>query len=640
MSLATRRFGAAAALLVAACAICAAPAWAEDAVGEAFPMTRSAFRWVRPPPARPPPYRRASPIGPTQTPYMHKIEYTELQIVCPKVIDPVTGYPKNDPTCTVPSATVAVGEEALDTRKELGLMNGDLVNVTLEEVDTEENPSRRRLLSIIREEQRTGRQLLKTTTQLPKVTYKLKSLKQLKKNSQKEIYAGKPIDLRTIVYIMDFSDCKLSGWSAPPALTKEKIAADMLRAANAPSNNLANYYGTCSYEKTLFSPDNFMVLGPVPVPCIGGVTPPPRPPRPPRPPPRAGAATSLSRRNDTYDDWWDLSKFCTASEQQAWERAAEAYAQAEVAKDPNSAYGKKLQAILTWKERRRNIYVLPPSVKCSWSGYADVTCTSATCSAYVRGYSDNAMQVIMHEAMHNYGLEHAGRGTLEYGDATDVMGDFNKAGKGLLCPNAPNMYRIGWAKPINPPGTPPFIIETTGAWGNLTAKNFTTNNWLRGLVIPAQGTRDDNMIVVNVGAEDNSPGAKKATSAQSYYFSYRIKNNTANGYDSGLTGDFNKKVLVHNYNGIQSERVFGFKSNLLDSGPSFQRTGNAWISPFLALDANGLGGGVRLEVKSTTDTQAVVDICRITENGKEQSCSDGLDNDCDGRFDDEDPDCA
>ena len=81
-----------------------------------------------------------------------------------------------------------------------------------------------------------------------------------------------------------------------------------------------------------------------------------------------------------------------------------------VAQDPNSATGKKLQGILQWRERRRNIYILPPGVKCSWSGYADVTCTSATCSAYVRGYSDtNAMQVIMHEAMHNYGLEHAGR---------------------------------------------------------------------------------------------------------------------------------------------------------------------------------------------------------------------------------------
>nr|BAB68382.1 gametolysin [Chlamydomonas reinhardtii]BAB68384.1 gametolysin [Chlamydomonas reinhardtii] len=638
MSLATRRFGAAAALLVAACVLCTAPAWAQNETsGTGMVKTKSAFRWIRPPPARPPPFRRPPPA---QVPYVHKVEYTELQILCPQIIDPVTKYPMDDPACNVPRATVAAGEEALTIRDENGLLNGDLLNVTLEEVDTPENPSRRRLRSIIREEQRTGRVLLATSAELPTPAFRLKSLKSILKGSQKEIYSGTPIDLRTIVYIMDFSSCKLAGWSAPATLTPEKVTSDMLRSASAPANNLANYYGACSYEKTLFNPNNFLVLGPVPVPCIGGVTPPPRPPRPPRPPPRAGSTiSSLSRRNDTYDDWWDLSKYCTASEQQAWERAAEAYAQAIVAQDPNSATGKKLQGILQWRERRRNIYILPPGVKCSWSGYADVTCTSATCSAYVRGYSDtNAMQVIMHEAMHNYGLEHAGRGTLEYGDATDVMGDFNKAGKGLLCPNAPNMYRIGWAKPINEPGVAPFQTATTGAWGNLTVANFTNTNWIRGLVIPAQGTRDDNMIVVNVGAESTQIGAAKATGAQAYYFSYRIKNTTAGGYDSGLTSDFHKKVLVHAYNGIQSERVFGFKSNLLDWGPNFQSRSNTWTSPFLAV-TNDLGGGVRLVVQSTSDTQAVVDICRITENGKELSCDDGIDNDCDGLQDTEDPDC-
>ncbi|KAG2437917.1 hypothetical protein HXX76_005533 [Chlamydomonas incerta] len=220
------------------------------------------------------------------------------------------------------------------------------------------------------------------------------------------------------------------------------------------------------------------------------------------------------------------------------------------------------------------------------------------------------------------------------------MGTFGGAGAGLLCPNAPNMYRIGWAKPINEPGTKPFQLTTSGAWGNLTAANFTTNNWIRGLVLPAQGTRDDNMVVVNVGIQSTEIGSNRAAGAQAYYFSYRIKNTTAGGYDSGLTSDFNKKVLVHAYNGIQSERVFGFKANLLDWGPNFQSKSNTWTSPFLALDSNGLGGGVRLVVQSVTDTQAVVDICRITENGREDSCTDGLDNDCDGKVDGEDPDCA
>jgi hypothetical protein len=225
---------------------------------------------------------------------------------------------------------------------------------------------------------------------------------------------------------------------------------------------------------------------------------------------------------------------------------------------------------------------------------------------------------MMHESLHNHGLEHAGRGTLEYGDATDVMGDFNKAGSGLLCPNAPNQFRIGWSRPI--------------MGGNLTVANFTINNVIRGMVLPAQGLRDDNMIVINLGAKTNV-----------IYLSYRVRNTSMGGYDSGLGSGFDKKVLVHSYNGVQSERVFGFKPNLLDSGPLFGTKANWWVShtasTFKRLDDMGNGGAIKVIVKSNNMMNAVIDLCRITE-WNEESCGDGLDNDCDGLYDVEDPDCA
>ena len=219
------------------------------------------------------------------------------------------------------------------------------------------------------------------------------------------------------------------------------------------------------------------------------------------------------------------------------------------------------------------------------------------------------------------------------------MGDYSKASSGLLCPNAPNMYRIGWAKPLNEPGTPAFASDAdgaSGAFGNLTVANF-TSNWIRGLVIPAQGTRDDNMIVVNVGAGGPELEAERITGVNRYYFSYRVQNRTSGGYDSGITSSFNRKVLVHSYNGIQSERVFGFKPNLIDWGPNFQSKTSTWTSPFVAL-RGGLGGAVRVVVVSTSDTQAVVNICRMTET-RETTCNDGFDNDCDGAADNEDGDC-
>ncbi|KAG2432562.1 hypothetical protein HXX76_008907 [Chlamydomonas incerta] len=610
---------------------------------------KSAFRFVRPPPSsRPPPFRRPPPVASPSPAFTHEIELNELQILCPQEVDSSTNYTRDDPQCAVPRGSVAVGDEAEAVRTEFRLLSGDLVNVTLEEVDESAPGSRRRQLSQLRRELASGRSLLQADAAVvpPAKSFRLKSLRPVRQSEQKEIYTGTPIDLRTVVYIMDFSDCRMP---QPAAVTRERVTRDMLDTSASPANNLADYYTTCSYGKTIFNPDNFIVVGPVPMKCAGNIPAIPRPPRPappPRPPPRTistrPAPPPLSRRNATYEDWWDLSRFCSASEQQAWERAAEAFAQAEVAKNPDDPEMQKLARLLTWRTRRRNIYILPPTVRCSWAGYADVTCTSATCSAYVRGYgSSTTPHVVMHEAMHNYGLEHAGRGALEYGDQTDVMGDYSRAGAGLLCPNAPNLYRIGWAKPLNPPGTPRFAADAdgaTGAWGNLTVANFTTSNWVRGLVIPAQGSRDDNMVVVNVGAGGPELDAERITGVNRYYFSYRVQNRTAGGYDSGVTSSYHRKVLVHSYNGIQSERVFGFKPNLVDAGPSFGSSkSSTWTSPFVAVRGR-LGGAVRVVVVSTSDTEAVVDVCQVTET-RESSCGDGLDNDCDGAADSEDSDC-
>ncbi|PNW70407.1 hypothetical protein CHLRE_17g718468v5 [Chlamydomonas reinhardtii] len=584
----------------------------------------------RPPPTRgrqqPPPGSGGAVLDTVTTP-------PQLQLVCPQITDNVTGYPMDDPYCDVPRVVLAQGEAAEQMRNENGLSSGDITDVTL---DVSANGS-----------------------------FTVTSLKTVKLGSQKGgckcIYSGTPADDRVVMYLLDFSSCQGYGMAAPAALTPE-VAWRLLSqdGSSAPGSSFKAYQETCSYGRRLLNPDNVVVVGPVPVPCTGALA---------HFRPRADlvgispAAANALRMNSTHTGWWDLSRSCTPAEMSAVERAAEAFAQQIVAKDPNTADGRKLQAILQWRERRRNIYVLPPGSSCahSWPAIAESLCTSATCGVFVdsstllpNAAAPRPPHILMHEMLHVLGLTHAGRGLKEAGDPTDIMGTFGGAGRGLLCPNAPNMYRIGWAKHINEPGVAPFQMTATGAWGNLTAANFTTNNWIKGLVIPAQGTRDDNMIVVNVGAQSTQYGADTATGAQAYYFSYRIKNTTAGGYDSGLTTDFHKKVVVHAFNGIQSERVFGFKPSLLDWGPNFQSkseavfqnddgtlrdvTADTWTSPFLAV-TNGLGGGVRLVVQSTSDTQAVVDICRITENGKELSCDDGIDNDCDGLQDNEDPDC-
>lgn len=71
---------------------------------------------------------------------------------------------------------------------EFRLLSGDLVNVTLEEVDESEPGSRRRMLSQLREELATGRRLLNTdTAPLPGRSFRLKSLRPVRQTEQKEV---------------------------------------------------------------------------------------------------------------------------------------------------------------------------------------------------------------------------------------------------------------------------------------------------------------------------------------------------------------------------------------------------------------------------------------------------------------------
>ncbi|KAG2489235.1 hypothetical protein HYH03_012257 [Edaphochlamys debaryana] len=632
----------------------------------------SAFRWV----TNPPPKRRPPPAGSRAKPppagvsdeewagIEHAPSQAELRIGCPRD-DSKPGI-EYLPGCNSPTATIAVGDQATQLRDAYGFNNGDTATLKLRE--TAAGVARRRALH-------EGRALSgEEAGAVPTApSFELLDLQVTQEKEQKEIYVGNPIDLRTIVFILDFSQGSTSSCgpasSWGPAVKTEDVRAAMRDQARFP-NNLNNFYTTCSYGKSFFRDENTYVLGPVPIPCRGFVMKnftgrpvlPPRPP--PKPPSQWANLLPLSRRNDTVDDWWDVSRFCTASEQQAWEREAEKFARLRAATDP------KLAAILSYRERRRNIYILPNGLTCQWAGYADVTCTSPTCSVYVKGgVAGLGLQVLAHEAMHNYGLEHAGMGMDEYGDATDVMGNFRQAGSGVLCPNAPNMYRIGWAKPLNPPGTRPNSLTAAGGqYGSLSAGNFTRTANKRQFYLPAFGSRDDNHLMIALGARFAPATAWDANRINFYsdavrnpkipypvyYISYRVRNSTAGGFDSGLTSSQHMKVLIHQYNGTQSERTFGFKSLLMDWGPSFNRkaawdaSGRTWAGRFVQPQrvrdpqTGGfleVGGGLVVRVVgSPTAAGATVEVCQ--QYALSEDCGAGVDADCDGLVGDDDPDCA
>ncbi|KXZ44743.1 hypothetical protein GPECTOR_63g68 [Gonium pectorale] len=527
------------------------------------------------------------------------------------VRDPVTNATGDIPGCTTPRLTLAVGSAASEARVQYGILSGDVANVTLVRTPTD---VRRRALA----------EGLAAPQFSPKRVGGIRLAKDQKE--QKEIYTGTPIDLRSVVYIVDLSSCNASdpGWR--PGVTKEAIQNYVLFNNSSPvSNALDRFYTTCSYNKTFFKPSNVTVVGPVSLPCSGWI-------------PRnttAGAAT-VERTNATVQDWWDFSAFCGASEQAAWQRGTEAWATNASNSDP------KLAALTrTAVDRRRNIYILPTNVKCPWEGYGDVTCTKPICDTFIRSSSAVSSSfgaaAFLHEQMHNYGLEHSGRGADPYGDDADVMGNFLPAGNALMCHNAPSMWRVGWATPIVDPR------NSSPLFGNLTSANFSMSSNVLTLTVPSAHVSDANMVVVNLGAADNSKFSSGIPGVDTYYISYRVKAATAGAFDGGLPSKYNRTMFIHRYNGVQDERVFGARpTQLYTSSMSGTKIWYSTSASNFTIAADGTGGGLRVTLVNANSTHATVQICKmfsIQEICGASKSDDGVDHDCDGLPDCSDPDC-
>ncbi|GIL99793.1 hypothetical protein Vretimale_4769, partial [Volvox reticuliferus] len=295
---------------------------------------------------------------------------------------------------------------------------------------------------------------------------------------------------------------------------------------------------------------------------------------------------------------YDSSKSCGAAEQFAWRITAENAAR-------SAGYG----AFFDNTTRRRIVHILPKEVTCGWAGLGSVGCGSTTCTVYIKGAYALSLTVNMHELGHTQGLSHAGQGYDEYGDYSDVMG--TATSEGYLCMNVGNQYRVGWNT---------MLASLTPSTTNYPGNTGFPGRW----VLPATNRTDNNALYLNYSV----PGAR----LPNMFVSFRTRGPR---YDNVMPANLMNKVFVHQFNGTASER--DYNRTLLVATLT---TNAVYISPFLDRNNDAsVGGGVKVRVVSiTAGVSATVELCRFTQR-IETACDDGVDNDCNGLIDSDDPNC-
>eukprot|EP00198_Chlamydomonas_reinhardtii_P004923 XP_001694259.1 gametolysin-like matrix metalloproteinase [Chlamydomonas reinhardtii] len=397
---------------------------------------------------------------------------------------------------------------------------------------------------------------------------------------------------------------------------------------------MQGYFEGCSYGKMRFDPADNIVVGPVDVPCAGV---------------SAKSGTPYSAASCSPDDVYGFAE------------AAEAAAVRQ--------YG------LDLSRYRHRLVVLPQLASCGWK-------------AWVKGVNARTLSTIFHEMVHNLAAEHAAvPGSSDYGDASDPLGTCCAT----RCPNAPHAWQLGWAEPaaeLGGGGLPagvwrPFTLPSS-ALSDVNMLRISAD-WLEGELAAAVATPSPAPVEsgtkprdTNIGSSSGSGNASTAGSGvaagleeggappppapppaatlaavpkerpPAVYVSYR----TAEGYDYGLDPDSVGRVHVHVFNGtrygtngdrtqLQARLLPGQWWGAGADGGLGTGPGLNGAASLVGLSLIGsLPWRLNISVVSTSSATAQVWVCRAAAEAREADCEDGLDNDCDGLIDEDDPDCT
>ncbi|KAL6764988.1 Gametolysin peptidase M11-domain-containing protein, partial [Haematococcus lacustris] len=360
--------------------------------------------------------------------------------------------------------------------------------------------------------------------------------------------------------------------------------------------SLTTFFTNCSFGGATFVPANNIIV-PVEVPCSGNTT--------------SGAELRPA------------ASFCEMRDQFAWMEHADSVVLA--------TYGAAALARFT-----NRIYILPAG-SCGSFAYATQGCNPGWCfstTVYVRQLAQgrvlapktlreqvtahiscstsqqlphqgrldwSSFGALPHELGHTMGLAHSASPTDEYGDGSTPMGN---PWAGPRCYNAPQQWQLGWSRPLQ----------------DITATTLAPGSWLT-VQLPGLVLQSASFVRV-------TPTWKAGATTPTYFISYR----PAVGHDSGLGANgLANMVHIHTYNWSAVPAAVDWRPMWLGK---LGAVGAIWSDPW----ASNLR--VRLTALAPDLMAASVGVCRyITSAESGADCFDGLDNDCNGLTDSQDPNC-
>ncbi|KAG1673422.1 hypothetical protein FOA52_002187 [Chlamydomonas sp. UWO 241] len=247
--------------------------------------------------------------------------------------------------------------------------------------------------------------------------------------------------------------------------------------------------------------------------------------------------------------------------------------------------------------------VFAPSPICPWLGIASFGCRGEFCDAWVRYDQLKRLNTIFHELGHTLQFPHSSSATWEYGDCSCPIWCTSER----ACLNAPQAINAGWYKEL--------AIHTSA--------NTSPGVWYR-YFIPAAELSDTNTVKI-------SPDWAYVAGLPSYYLS--LKTNC--GYNANIDSFFKDKLSMHTSSSVsQSDGIPPFYLGMI---PGSSNAG-AGFNVGSVIKETAARLVIRFNALSPGATSADVSFCE--ETPASGTCSDGLDNDCNGLIDTADPACA